>query len=143
MDPLTATSKITEFDFEGSRLNELEKRVPLGRLQGRALDTHRRYMQNRVKTRFEHMYLRLRNYHRGVDLNVTTPLTMQRRIVRIGKMHFGGDHHFSLSILNSVFTNYDKSVRSEVRRMFLEFLHFLFQPLELYLTEFWCAFEVK
>ena len=82
-----------------------------GRLRRRALDTHRRYMQNRIKTRFEHMYLRLRNFHRDVDLNIPTPLTMQRRIVSIRKMHFGDDHQFSLSIVNSIFTSYDKSVR--------------------------------
>ena len=111
MGPWTATSKISEFYFEGSRLNEQKKRVPWGRLRGRALDTHRRYMQNRVKTRFEHMYLRLRNSHRGVDLNIPTPLTMHRCIVSVGKMHFGDDHHFSLSVLNSVFTSYDKSIR--------------------------------
>ena len=68
-------------------------------------------MQNRIKTRLEHMYLRLRNFHRDVDLNIPTPLTMQRRIVSIRKMHFGDDHQFSLWFLNSVFTSYDKSVR--------------------------------
>ena len=111
MGPLAATTKITEFYFEGSLLCEREKRVTWGRLRRRALDTHRRYMQNRIKTRFEHMYLRLRNFHRGVDLNIPTPLTMQRRIVSIRKMHFGDDHQFSRWVLNSVFTSYDKSVR--------------------------------
>ena len=102
---LTATRKITEFYFEGSRLNQLEKRGTWGRLGRRALDTHRRYMQNRVKTRFEHMYLRLRNFHRGVDLNTLTPLTIQTRIVSIRKMNFDDDHQFSLLILNSVCTS--------------------------------------
>ena len=87
MGPSTATRKIAEFYFDGSRLNELEKRVTWGRLRRRALDTHRRYMQNRVKTRFEHTYLRLLNFHRGVDLNILTSLTMQTRIISIGKMH--------------------------------------------------------
>ena len=142
MGPLTAAGEITEFHFEGSQLNE-RKRVPWGRLRGRALDTHRRFVQNRVKTRFEHMYLRLRNFHWGVDLNIPTPLTMQRRIVSTRKMHFDDDHHFSLSILNSVFTRYNKSVRFSVCGISLGFLHFLFQPLELYLIELWCAFEEK
>ena len=102
---LTATRKITEFYFEGYALNQLEKRVTWGRLGRRALDTHRRYMRNRVKTRFEHMYLRLRNFHRGTDLNILTPLTMQTRIVSIRKMNFDDDHQFSLLILNSVFTS--------------------------------------
>ena len=62
-------------------------------------------MQNRVKTRFEHMYLRLRNFHRGVDLNILTPLTMQTGIVSIRKMNFDDDHQFSLLILNSVCTS--------------------------------------
>ena len=101
--PLAATSKITESYFEGVSAERTEKRLTWGLLRGRALDTHRRYMQNRVKTRFEHMYLRLRNFHRGVDLNIPTPLTMQRRIVSIGKMHFDDDHQFSLSIVNSIF----------------------------------------
>ena len=111
MGLLTATRKITEFYFEGSGLNQLEKRVTWGRLGRRALDTHRRYMQNRVKTRFVHMYLRLRNFHRGVDLNILTSLTMQRRIVIIGKIHFDADRQFFLPILNSISTSENKSVR--------------------------------
>ena len=101
---LTATRKITEFYFEGSELNQLEKRVTWGRLGRRALDTHRIYIQNRVKTRFEHMYLRLGNFHRGVDLNILTPLMMQTRIVSIRKMNFDDDRQFSPLILSSVFT---------------------------------------
>ena len=66
-----------------------KKRITWGRLLSRALDTHRRYMQNRVKIRFEHMNLRLRNFHRGVDLNILTPLTMQTRIVSIGRCSSG------------------------------------------------------
>ena len=111
MGLLTATRKITEFYFEGSGLNQLEKRVTWGRLGRRALDTHRRYMQNRVKIRFEHMYLRLRNFHRGVDLNILTPLTMQTRIVIIGKIHFDDDRQIFLPILNSISTSENKSVR--------------------------------
>ena len=114
-----------------------------GRLRRRALDNHRRYMQNRMKTRFEHMYLHLRNFHRGVDLNILTPLTMQRRIVSIRKMHFDDDHQFSLSNLNSVFTSQDKSVEFEVCETSLEILYFLFQLLVLYCIEFWCAVEEK
>ena len=104
MGLLIATRKITEFYFDGSGLNQLEKRVTWGRLGRRALDTHRRYMQNRVKTRFEHMYLRLRNFHRGVDLYILTPLMMQTRIVSIRKMNFDDDRQFSPLILSSVFT---------------------------------------
>ena len=111
MGLLIATREITEFYFDGSRLNQLEKRVTWGRLGRRVLDTHRRYMQNRVKIRFEHMYLRLWNFHRGVDLNILTPLTMQTRIVIIGKIHFDDDRQFFLLILNSISTGENKSVR--------------------------------
>ena len=111
MGLLIATREITEFYFDGSRLNQLEKRVTWGRLGRRVLDTHRRYMQNRVKIRFEHMYLRLWNFHRGVDLNILTPLTMQTRIVIIGKIHFDDDRQFFLPILNSISISENKSVR--------------------------------
>ena len=100
-------------------------------------------MQNRVKTRFEHMYLRLRNFHRGVDLNILTPLTMQTRIVSIGKMNFDDNHQFSLSILNSVLQAKINQSDSTCMEYPQDFFCFLFQKLELYLTEFWYNFEQK
>ena len=122
-------------------MERTEKRVPWGSTTGTSPRYPWRYMQNRMKTRFERMYLRLRNFHRGVDLNIPTPLTMQRCIVTIGKMHFSDHHQFSLWVLNSVSTSYDKSVRFSVCGISIGFSHLLFQSLQLYLTEFWCAFE--
>ena len=40
-------------------------------LQYRVLGTYRKYIQNRRKVRFEHVYLRLRNFGRRVDLNIS------------------------------------------------------------------------
>ena len=101
MDPLIATREITEFYLEGSRLNELEKKGDVWS----TTETSPRYpseiyMQNGVKTRFEHMYLQLWNFHRGVDLNILTSLTMPTRIISIGKSQFEDDHQLSTLILN-------------------------------------------
>ena len=92
-------------------------------------------MQKRVKIRFEHMYLRLRNFHRGVDLNILTPLTMKTRIVIIGKMNFDDDRQFFLPILNSISTSENNQSDSKCLEYPQYFLCFLSQQLELHLTE--------
>jgi hypothetical protein len=91
--------------FRGVSVEPNRKKGSGGRLRRRALDTHRGHVQNRLKIRFEHMYSRLRNFHRGADLNILSPLTMQTRIVSIAKMHFDFDHRFSLSTLNPGLTS--------------------------------------